>query len=303
VSSPAWRRAARPELPGLAAFLSAREERCAGFAGRLLRGGELRLPAPIRGGVWLAGSPGGGITGALLCHPSGLAFPLLPKQEEADPLLARELARLYAARIWRAASATGLSRDVERLEALAGLPAIVKVGYILMCLPAARMPLCSAGAAPISGPPSDPGGPAFSVRRAGPADLEALLPLQEAYEREEVLTPIHDFNPAACRAALARSLELQLVYLAEDSSGRPLAKAATNARGFRVDQIGGVFTLPERRGRGAARALMAALLAEIGRAGRSASLFVKPGNAPALGLYRGLGFEEIGEYRADYFRA
>jgi len=137
------------------------------------------------------------------------------------------------------------------------------------------------------------------VRRARPEDLGALYPLQEAYEREEVLTPIHEFNAAASRAALARSLELQLVYVAVED-GRIVAKAGTNARGFGVDQIGGVYTIPERRGRGLATALMAALLGEIRRAGRCVALFVKPGNAAALALYRALAFREIGDYRADY---
>jgi predicted GNAT family acetyltransferase len=126
--------------------------------------------------------------------------------------------------------------------------------------------------------------------------------LQEAYEREEVLTPIHDFNRAACRASLARALERQIVLAAEEG-GVLVGKAGTNARGFGVDQVGGVYTLPERRGRGVASALMAALLAEIGSSGKKPALFVKPTNAPARALYRSLGFEDIGDYRADYFEA
>ena len=82
-----------------------------------------------------------------------------------------------------------------------------------------------------------------------------------------------------------------------------MGKAGTNARGFRVDQIGGVYTLPARRGRGIAAALMAALLADILGQGRKPSLFVKPTNAAALALYRSLGFEDIGDFRADYFEA
>jgi uncharacterized protein len=90
------------------------------------------------------------------------------------------------------------------------------------------------------------------------------------------------------------------VFAAEEG-GVIVAKAGTNARGFGVDQIGGVYTLPARRGRGLGYALMVALLAEIGAEGRMPALFVKPGNAPARALYRGLGFRDIGDYRADYF--
>jgi len=142
--------------------------------------------------------------------------------------------------------------------------------------------------------------PGLSLRRAYPADVDDLMYLQEAYEREEVLTSVHEFNRAACRASLLRALERQLVFVAEED-GVFVGKAGTNARGFRVDQVGGVYTLPERRSRGVAGALMAALLAQIEGSGKTASLFVKPCNAPALSLYRRLGFADIGDYRADYF--
>ena len=144
--------------------------------------------------------------------------------------------------------------------------------------------------------------PDLELRLATLDDLDALVPLQTAYEFEEVLTPIHSFNRAACRASLARALERHLVFVAEEG-GVIVGKAATNARGISVDQVGGVYTLPQRRGRGVARALMEELLRAIEGSGRRAVLFVKPENAPARALYRGLGFEEIGDYRADYFEA
>ena len=316
MSAGLWRRAQRADVPALCAFLAARERTCAGFSGRLLReeaGGlrVLRLPSALRGGVWIreaqegSGKPGGKLSGALLCHPSGLAFPVF--SEADDPArqgpdsglggLARAISILQASRAWRPASVAGAARDVDRLEAAARLEPVVKVGYVSMSLePPAAARLAAAGDARADR--------AFRVRRAVASDLDALMPLQEAYEREEVLTPIHEFNEAACRAALARGLELQLMYVAEETGprggSRIVAKAGTNARGLGVDQIGGVFTVPERRGRGAGLALMEALLGEIGAAGRGASLFVKPGNAAALALYRRLGFAETGAYRADY---
>lgn len=140
----------------------------------------------------------------------------------------------------------------------------------------------------------------LALRRAVLSDLDGLLYLQEAYEREEVLTSVHEFNRAACRASLTRALERQIIFVAEEG-GVFVGKAGTNARGFGVDQIGGVYTLPERRGRGVASALMTALLAEIGGSLKRSALFVKPGNSPARALYLSLGFEDIGDYRADYF--
>jgi uncharacterized protein len=299
-----WRRAVAADIPALSEFLKADEERRVGFSGRLLRddlrqGRSLRLPTPLRGAVWIldAGSvddaagasaprPSRAIGGALLCHPSRLAFPIFPAGAGED----RGLALLAGS--FSPASILGMASDVARYESVFGLRPDASVDYRLMSL---AVPASRAAEAP---PPASL--PGLSLRRATLADLEALLPLQEAYEREEVLTPVHGFNRAACRASLARTLERQLVFAAWEK-GTAMAKAGTNARGFDVDQVGGVYTLPSRRGRGIAAALMSLLLADIREAGKRPSLFVKPGNAPALALYRGFGFEDLGGYRADYF--
>jgi Predicted acetyltransferase len=304
--SPAyWRRATRADLSALAAFLREGEERRVGFSGRLLRrtqagdaetGLRFRLPSPLRGAVWLAdrdGSEPQGLAGAVLCHPSGLVYPIFPDGRGGDAFLAL-LASSFAP-----ASAIGMAEDVSRYESALCLKPRASVAYRLMGRRASHV----STNLHIAQPASTPG---LSVRRAAVSDLEALLPLQEAYEIEEVLTPIHSFNAAACRASLERSLQRNLVFLAEE---RPAAgacpvvvgKAGTNARGFEVDQVGGVFTVPERRGRGVALSLMLALLSAIESEGRRASLFVKPSNAAARRLYGNLGFEELGDYHADYF--
>jgi ribosomal protein S18 acetylase RimI-like enzyme len=302
-----WRRASAADIPALSAFLQADEEKRVGFSGRLIRAvgegePELRLPSALRGSVWmLEGEPAGGraaaLRGALLCHPSRLAFPIFP--DDADGVGDRGLALLASS--FSPASVLGMASDVERYESAFGLRAKASVAYRLMRLADPN----SAGAAPpAAGDPAErpASGPKLALRRAGPADLDELLPLQEAYEREEVLTSLHSFNRAACRASLARALERQLVFAAWED-GVAVAKAGTNARGFGVDQVGGVYAMPERRGRGLASALMALLLSSIREAGRRPALFVKPGNAPARALYRSLGFEDLGDYRADYFEA
>jgi GNAT superfamily N-acetyltransferase len=301
-TAPRWRRAVKADIVALRRFLSTYEERRVGFSGRLLRDGEIRLPSPLRGAVWIldvrktdeASEPdpttGTAITGAVLCHPSRLVFPVFPPDEAEGDLFLASLTRAFAP-----ASAIGMASDLSRYESALGLKPLVSVAYRLM----------TRGDASYSGEPdplkvSAPAYSGLSIRRASLSDLDALLPLQEAYEHEEVLTPIHGHNRSACKASLARALERQLVFVAEEG-GVAIGKAATNARGFRVDQVGGVYTLPQRRGRGVAAALMTALLGEIYGAGKRPSLFVKPGNVPARALYRRLGFEEIGDYRADYF--
>ncbi|MBL8967357.1 MAG: GNAT family N-acetyltransferase [Spirochaetaceae bacterium] len=335
-----WRRATREDLPRLEAFLRGRERMAAGFVGRLLRDGALRLPNPLRGAVYVFGEDGGAVEGACLAAPNRLVFPALPPVGGDAGL-----AELLAERGFEPVSVIGMADDVERFERAAGLYPIVPVSYRLMALgpedlaarfglpgrsgrahgssPAAAPAAASSpapAAAPDPAPAGAPGGGAFRVRRADPGDLEALYPLQEAYEREEVLTALHRFDPAGCRAALARSLAEQLLVAGELGRGGAagggesangamrdfvggglVAKAGTNARSFLLDQIGGVYVEPRRRGRGYGRAVMEGLLAELASAGRGAVLFVKPRNAAAMGLYAALGFVEIGDYRADYF--
>jgi hypothetical protein len=302
-----WRRAVGADIPALSSFLMAEEESRVGFSGRLIREGplsgpSLRLPSPLRGAVWLSDAggnsgerlaAGNSFAGAILCHPSRLVFPILAGNHELEG--DRSFALLCSS--FSPASIIGMTKDVLRYESALALTSRASIDYRLMTRAQVGPPPLDLS---ITAYPRSDTMPGLSIRRATVSDLDALTPLQEAYEREEVLTPIHEFNPAACRASLARAIERQLVFAAVEK-GVIVGKAGTNARGFRVDQIGGVYTLPARRGRGIAAALMAALLADILRQGRKPSLFVKPTNAAALALYRGFGFEDIGDFRADYF--
>lgn len=294
-----WRRAVGSDIPALSAFLRQNEESRVGFAGRLLRNSPpgppiLRLPSPLRGAVWVMDGEGASeaaaptVIGAVLCHPSRLVFPIFPDASTGREAGKAEAGIALLTCSFSPASIIGMAADVDRYEAAIGAVPDASIVYCMMNRPEQALPT---RAEPY---------PGVTIRRASAADLDALLPLQEAYEREEVLTRIHSFNQAACKASLARALERQIVFAAEEG-GVIVAKAGTNARGFTVDQIGGVYTLPARRGRGLGYALMVALLEAISEQGRTPALFVKPINAPARALYRGLGFQDIGDYRADYF--
>lgn len=142
--------------------------------------------------------------------------------------------------------------------------------------------------------------PGLEMGQALIEETNAILPLQEGYEKEEVIPPGDVFDRAACRANLARSIERQKIYLVR-AQGRPVAKAGTNARGFACDQLGGVYTAPEWRNKGLATALVAKISRELAADGRKVVLFVKTGNVAARKAYEKVGFTPESSFAITYF--
>jgi GNAT superfamily N-acetyltransferase len=219
---------------------------------------------------------------AVLLGPHGLLLPVL---DPRAPTFPEALPR----RLPLALTVMGTEESVRAAERSLGRPPTRSVGYYLMHLPLAGWT-----------DPREPPGPGPLVRRATAADLTALYPLQRDYEKEEVLLDPDMHDPRLCRLHLKRTLREQVVYLAE-IGGRPVAKAGTNARGYGYDQIGGVFTCDEHRGKGHGRAVMAALLRHVAAEKTGACLFVKPENNRAVSLYRNLGFLHSGGFRISYY--
>ena len=287
-----WRRATQADLAALEVFLRGREVEAAGFIGRILREGRLRLTAPPQGGIWIREDLDAGVVAALLGLPGGVWYPQLPAGAgDTEGLAAAFDARptpLFSGPI-RPTTVIGPAGSVRTFEDCLRLVPDLSVPYRLM----SRGPYYA---------PEDARNnyEDMVVERCGAGAVEALFPLQKAYEGEEVLTPLHVFDAEGCRAFLAKSLREQLVFAMGREPGRFVAKAGTNARAFTLDQIGGVFVLPELRGRGLGRALMEALLAFTGRDGRGSSLFVKTTNVAAFALYRGLGYDTGDDFLADY---
>ena len=263
-----WRVLATPGKDSFARFLADREPattvmseryRTEALDRRLRKGGRFYVYGD-RAAVFHG--PGG------FFYPVGLA-PDTPTGTELRATFGSFL-KLY--------SIMGQRTDVDALASTFASTPTISIDYHLLHHPA--VPKIQ-----IPSPPH----PELVITTPKPGEWKRLLPLQIAYEVEEVLLPGRRPNPAASKANLTESLRSQIVLVAH-FRGEAIARVATNARGYTVDQIGGVYTDPSWRGRGLARWLMSHLMHRVAREGRGTSLFVKPHNTAALRLYDHLGF-------------
>lgn len=234
---------------------------------------------------------------AVLFTASGTAFPVLSEPYDdggAEAVGAlKGLLDSRTVRAYKPSACTGAAAHVAALEEALGWKPALDVEFDAMGLDApSRASGSGPGRASLLG--------VAHYRRAIPADLDELCPLAEQYEKVEVLTALHSFDPAASRATQARNIGNQIVYVAL-THGRIVARAQTNARGWTRDQIGGIFVAPEARGLGIGRGVVSALVADIGAQGKGVSLFVKKTNAIARSLYLSLGFSVAKDYRVSYF--
>lgn len=136
------------------------------------------------------------------------------------------------------------------------------------------------------------------VRTRAPRDeeLELLHRWRMAYEQETLGTP----DGAELESKAREMIEL---YQREgrhwvlEADGEALAYTAFNARLPDCVQVGGVFTPPDGRGRGRARAAVAGSLLEARAGGATRSLlFTQETNRAAQAAYRALGYERVGDY-------
>ncbi|MCB0002801.1 MAG: GNAT family N-acetyltransferase [Anaerolineae bacterium] len=112
----------------------------------------------------------------------------------------------------------------------------------------------------------------------------------------------HEEDTPELRANAAESVENSLRsgrrWVLEDANGQLVSMCDFNAELAEVVQVGGVFTPPERRRRGYARAVVAAALMDARAEGvTDAILFTEETNTPARKAYEALGFQAIGDYR------
>jgi uncharacterized protein len=64
----------------------------------------------------------------------------------------------------------------------------------------------------------------------------------------------------------------------------------------KINQIGGVYTLPEYRGKGYCKAIVSELCKRILGRGKMPTLSVKNNNTPAVCAYQSIGFKYYDDY-------
>jgi len=279
-----WHPAGRKEIDEVLSFLKVREWTCVSFTSRILNH-ELGTHRIL---VDRSDDGARKITGAVLLTNQGLVIPVL--DSSGGPHFRSELLPLISSYTHGVHSVMGVERQVEAIDRLLGGGATEKIEYHLMTREHFNIPK----------PPPALG--EVTIRKATSSDLKALFPLQREYEKEEVLLNPARFNATASLLSLQRNLRKEIVYLAE-REGEPVAKAGTNARGINYFQIGGVYTVPDLRGRGLGQKVMRALMWDIAQREKHLCLFVKKGNAAAIKLYSNVGFTIRDSFAINYYRS
>ena len=132
-------------------------------------------------------------------------------------------------------------------------------------------------------------------------DADLLMDLQIGFSMEEQ-NPVYrktKVMPAAERMAIERALKKFSIYSVRREN-QIVAKAQLNAICRNWIQIGGVYTRPEFRNQGLARALVRHIGNHAVKENKNAVLFVRKENFPAVAAYESAGYVICGEHRCVY---
>ena len=104
-----------------------------------------------------------------------------------------------------------------------------------------------------------------------------MLPIQKAYELEEVVIDRESFNEQNCRILLRRNIQSGIVFGVRYNN-RIIAKASINAEGENCIQLGGIYTDISFRNKGIATYLVRTLSNRFKKNKKDVVLFVKNSN-------------------------
>lgn len=139
------------------------------------------------------------------------------------------------------------------------------------------------------------------ARLAASADLGELLPAAAAMFTEEVgFDPIARYGDGYA-ARLRTLIAGQRSAIVTDVNGRVIFKADAGIVNLDAAQVQGVWLHPDYRGYGLAKPFFAAAAQILQRYYPHLSLYVNDYNARALAMYRGTGWEQIGQFSTIIF--
>ena len=139
------------------------------------------------------------------------------------------------------------------------------------------------------------------ARLATSADLGELLPAAAAMFTEEVgFDPIARYGEGYA-ARLRTLIAGQRCAIVTDVNGRVIFKADAGIVNLDAAQVQGVWLHPDYRGYGLAKPFFAAAAQVLQRRYPHLSLYVNDYNAHALAMYRGTGWEQIGQFSTIIF--
>ena len=146
---------------------------------------------------------------------------------------------------------------------------------------------------------SQPAGPAIAIRRLDGADAEDYRTIRlAALAREpEAFGSVYDAEVARPIEAFAERLATSQVfgaYAGDRIVGLAGFKPESGPKDNHKAFVWGLYVRPSARGRGVARALMAAIIASARDQVEQLTLAVVEGNDAARTLYENLGFEVYG---------
>lgn len=145
------------------------------------------------------------------------------------------------------------------------------------------------------------GEPAGYARLATSADLGELLPAAAAMFTEEVgFDPIARYGDGYA-ARLRTLIAGQRSAIVTDVNGRVIFKADAGIVNLDAAQVQGVWLHPDYRGYGLAKPFFAAAAQILQHCYPHLSLYVNDYNARALAMYRGTGWEQIGQFSTIIF--
>lgn len=142
------------------------------------------------------------------------------------------------------------------------------------------------------------------VRRARPEETDLVVPASAAMFEEEIgFSPMGRDGGASYRASVSQLVLAGRTFVRTDPRlGDVAFKADLASVTGEVAQIQGVWMAPRLRGQGLAAAAMAAVCAAtMADVAPVVSLYVNAYNAPALAVYRRVGFRQVGTFATVLF--